>query len=350
MYQKYGILNFSGKRPNASIHKLQSELIEYLKEVVPTGYRPSARELQRKFSFNLYYLFSDIKDLYNKAGFQYKPINNQGIKSEKAIRLTELVVEILPKLGLKLVERRSVHQTGVDILTIDNCNLKIGLEIKASSEREFVKPRNIMQLRRFLTSEKLDKVILVTTTDRVCHLAQISDFEIINYSALKLLCSKAQLKQLEYVRYFSIHNETKHKFVMRQKIIDYAKKLNANGEKISHKRINSDLHVEVFTYFDDLVDLYKQANIQVPMKLLGRRRSSIKYQILYDEYMAQILAYIQEEVRKGRYPSGVEISRVFGVSRIWNFVKVSYLYEQLGLLPYHKRKNRSKVTHTMASI
>ncbi|MFH0831501.1 MAG: hypothetical protein V1886_01380 [archaeon] len=51
--------------------------------------------------------------------------------------------------------------------------------------------------------------------------------------------------------------------------------------------------------------------------------------------------YILEEIKKGnKYPSGEEIAKHFGISHIWNIVKVSELYKELNLKPYLERERR----------
>lgn len=62
--------------------------------------------------------------------------------------------------------------------------------------------------------------------------------------------------------------------------------------------------------------------------------------------------FIIEEIRNGKkYPSGVEIGKSFGISHIWNIVKVSDLYKELGLKPYLERGkgSRSKFTSVQVS-
>jgi hypothetical protein len=53
----------------------------------------------------------------------------------------------------------------------------------------------------------------------------------------------------------------------------------------------------------------------------------------------KVLSFIKGEVRKGRYPSGVEIGKVFGVKHIWNYWKVNDLYRKLKLPTYLERKS-----------
>ena len=52
--------------------------------------------------------------------------------------------------------------------------------------------------------------------------------------------------------------------------------------------------------------------------------------------------YILEEIqKKKKYPSGEEIGKHFGISHIWNVVKVSDLYIELNLKPYLEREHRT---------
>jgi hypothetical protein len=87
---KYDLLCYAGKRPNNSSFNLKNELMSYLREEYVKGHLPSKRELQNKFHLRL---DISIKNLYEDAGLEYKPLANQNIKTQKAKLLLNFILE-----------------------------------------------------------------------------------------------------------------------------------------------------------------------------------------------------------------------------------------------------------------
>lgn len=339
--QTFSLLNFGRKRPNNSLHSMETELVEFLRQESLKGHFPSRRELENTFHLHFGKSFGGIRGLYEKAGVGYRPQRNQATKYEKATLFTAIVLELLPKLGLVASKVRGVHEQGVDILALNKEQKRVGVELKAYTWFEMVKQRNIEQLKRFIAAENLDRCFLLTTTDRIMKSISLQpNITIVSYNALVKLADEKQVEKLNSIRSKSVNEESLWKEQKRQEIIRYAKQLVVQGERPSMQRLNNDLHIELPSYFKNIREFYRQAGISLPSDLWGGHRGRRE---LDSTVLNQFLAYIQEEVQKGRYPGGVDIGKKFGVSHIWNFVRVSELYEMLGIPPYRKRKMRLSV-------
>lgn len=323
---------------------LEKGFIDYLKIEVSKGHYPTRIYLERKFKTSIKPIFKSICDLYFQAGIVYKQENSQELKNKKAKLLTKIALSILPQLGLDVLETRRVYERGVDIVTTDYQGKIIGIEIKAHNKYEPIKKRNYLQLERFLKQEKLSKVILITTSSRFHNSENIlSGIDIIDYEKLRKLCTDEQIKQLNFIRDISIHQETDERNIKREMIINYAKKLAKENEDIAHRKISNDLHLGVFSYFDSIGEVYDKAGILPPIRKIGGRRAS-KLGANYETMVNKILDYMKEEISKGHYPSGIEVGQKFGVKHIWNFITMTELYNRLGINPYKSKNHRFKDT------
>ena len=334
-------LHIPKKRPTACNEILKKELIDYVKNEIQDGHYPSRREIEKKFRVHISVLFGNIENLYISAGSRYIQKNSQEIKKRKADILMDLVLHILPRLQLELIKQRSTRETGIDILAKNKNGKIVGIELKAYNKYERVKKRDINQLKKFLITEKLDKVILISTTSAIqTNLKTFPNIKIILFNDFIKLCNKDMMRFLNFIRTYSIHRETYEFDNKRKKIIEYAKNKAQNGEDISHKKILNDLKLDCKTYFKNIYEVYKEANIPIPTRKIKGRRSKIKSHKTTEDLVNKILAFVKEEVNKNHYPSGIDIGKKFGISHIWNFVKMPDIYHRLGLPAYLERERR----------
>jgi len=306
---------------------------------------PSRREIEGKFKVRIGDIFGGIDNLYLSANLTYKQQNNQELKNKKAKLLNSIALESLHKLNLRLIKSSGVHQKGIDIITKNKKNKRVGIELKAYNKYESIKTKDINQLKRFLAKDNLNKVILITTTNRSQYKLNVpKKVEIIFFDELKRLCKSNRLDNLEFIRNHSIHWKPKYYEKKRADIIKYAKEKANKGEDISYLNISKDLNLDVRTYFKNIYNIYNKANISIPInKIKGFRRSKKLHketEKARDELIMNMLKYISKEVKQNHYPSGIDIGNEFGISHIWNIVKVSDLYKKIGLEPYHARKKR----------
>lgn len=220
IYSTLGIkfLHIPKRRPTGCNEILKKELIDYVKNEIKRGHYPSRRQIEKKFRVHISDLFGNIENLYVSAGSRYIQKNNQEIKKRKADLLMDLVLYILPRLRLKLIKKRSVRETGVDILAKDINGKIIGIELKAYNKYERVKKRDIEQLKRFLIEEKLDKIILITTASAIqAHLKMLPNIKIILFNDFVKIYNKDMINFLKFIRNYSIHKETYEKQKKRKK-------------------------------------------------------------------------------------------------------------------------------------
>ena len=337
----FTLLSSCSKRPNNSIQAVEAELIQYLQMQAKKGHFPSRRELQQQFHLHFDKSYGGIVGIYQKAGLEYKSHINQAIKYEKAQLFTEFALSFLPSLSLKPIEVRGVHDRGVDLVALDEKGNRIGIELKGYCCFESVKQRNIEQLLRFVTSEKLAACYLFTTTDRIGSVALQKKVRIYCYSELSELANDMQRQLLQIISSKSVNQDSEDKKKKREEIIAHAQELSKHGIEVTIKRLNCDLHIAFRSYFSNILEFYKLSGLPLPRYLWGGRRGT---RPMNTDILHQILEYILDNVKMGRYPTGVEIGKKFGVSHIWNIISMTELYGLLDIAPYQKRKERDCVS------
>ncbi len=347
IYFKLGfdILNFPAKRPNKSYHMLKEKILEYVRKEIAEGHYPSRREIEKLFRVRLFLLFDGIEDLYSKSGSRYLQKSSHELKIEKSKALLKIALDdILPKLNLVTVEYSKVHQHGADIVAKDIFGKLIVIELKAYNKFEPIKEKDVNQVRRFLSRYKTDKAIIITTTNKIQKTVSIpKNIRVIDFEELKNLISTKYAEKLEFIRLYSIHRETNEINSKREKIIQYAKQKYSEGKEFSCSSILKELHIDTRTCFGSIYEIYKETGIPLPPKKIKGLRAKI-HDNSTAELKKKILQYVKEQVQKGNYPSGISIGQKFGISHIWNFIKVSEIYHSLGLPAYHERKTRKYVT------
>lgn len=339
---KYKLLYYSGKRPNNSINELRKEVIIYLQKESKKGHFPSKRELHYNFNMNI---SAPIEKLYSEAGIEYQPAINQHIKVKKASILLKIVLDNLHILGLLHVKHREIRERGIDIVTKKGKE-KIGIELKAYNKHETLKAKDIAQVNRFIEKEGLDRAILITTTEHTeVGLTSTNKIRIIKGKELKnIINNEKYKKQLEYILNFSSNRENVQKQIKRKKILEYvSRKFRLEGKKASCLDIQINLHMDVSSYFKGLSEIYKILGILPPTRKMRGPRAKNPDQEIIEMWKDAFKLFIMEELIRGnKYPSGKKIGNKFGISHIWNIVKVSELYSELGVKPYGERGTGSR--------
>ncbi len=319
------------------IEKLHSVVIPYIQHEVKLGHYPSRREMINLFHAD-FGIDGGIAGLYNKAGLEYQLKINQAIKYDKAEMLTKIVLSILPKMGLISIEVRSVHQRGVDIIAKNAAGKKIGLELKAYYEFERVKARNIQQINRFITDEKLDYCYLITTTEKISGIELLDNrAEIIPNSNLVKFCDDEQKNVINYIRTRSVNTESPEKSQKQKEIIEYVKRKVKNEGSFTLSQLNSDLKLGSRWYFKNILEIYNASEIKVPSRLWGGLRGKKPFS---EHIRNEMLDYLKSEISKGHYPSGADLSKKYGIIHVWNHIKMSELYRSIGVPAYRDRKKR----------
>lgn len=331
------------KRPKGCQNILKEELIEYVKREVEKGHFPSRRELEKTFRIKIGILFGNIENLYIEAGSKYLKKENQQLKEKKAKILLDLSKNILEKLNLEILSFRGINERGIDIITNDINGRKIGMELKAYNKFESIKEKDILQMKRMLNKENILRGIIITTTSRIQKNLKIPrNIKIIAFNSLEKLINPEVKGLINFIRDYSVHYETKEKVRRRKEIIEYFKEIIKKNKAIKISELSKDLKIDFYSYFESVYDLYKEAEIVIPSLSMRGIRNKEKIYIAKNDLINKISNFIEVETKKGYYPTGKDIKKTFGISHIWNFVRMSELYRKLNLPPYLERKHRFK--------
>ncbi len=339
------MLKHSGKRPNNCGFQLKKDLIRYIQQETKQNHYPSRRELENKFRFRLCTATKGIKKLYEQAGVEYVQKNSQELKQKKADLLTQIVLKILSKLNLDAVHVSSVHERGVDIVAYDKYNNLIGIELKAHNKYEAIKKRNINQLIRF-SKQSYSRIILITTASIIQPNLKIpKEIQILFYEDLVKLLGDSHSESLTFIRNKSVHTETDERRKKRQLILDYVRKRLKQGKTISYKDMEKKLHLHVGSYFKNISDIFIQSDVMIPVKVLKRqakisKRNKNANTTLRQMAINQILDYARTEIKKGNYPSGIDVGKHFGIAHIWDLINMNELYNILEEPAYLERKSK----------
>lgn len=346
------LLFYKGKRPDNTQEEVREELVEYIREEAKRNHFPSRREIEHSFHLRLGGLIGNIASLYKSADLTYRLAPNQDIKSEKARLLLELIIENFGRFNLSLLEYRRVTQRGIDIIATRD-GLRIGIEIKAYNQYEPLKNKDIQQVKRFIRQEALESALLITTTGLEQTTLEVFDkIRVIKYAELcEILDSPSQRKTLSYVREYSVNRVDSSRELKKQKMLEYVRRsYETEGRKPGHHDVVKACHLNPRTYFGSIFEIYRILGIPPSPKNMGGRRARSPHKERIETWKNEFKKYILSEVRKGRYPSGVEIGRHFGISSIWSIVNVSELYRELGLRPYSERKGRLPLSQSSNAL
>lgn len=113
--------------------ELKEKIIKYVQSEAKKGHFPTYEEIDRKFSTNLNHLFSGIREVYSAGKIEYKRDPNPFVKYKKEKKLTEICKKIFSKRGYKIKKISIGPSTkgGPDIILEDKKNNLIPVEIKA---------------------------------------------------------------------------------------------------------------------------------------------------------------------------------------------------------------------------
>jgi hypothetical protein len=159
------------------------------------------------------------------------------------------------------------------------------------------------------------------------------------------------IRSLQFIRAHSTNQEDSSKAVKRQQILDYVLSECKKGHKPSCIDIANAMHTDIRTCFDGLFEIYKILKIPPPIKNMGGLRAKTPDTESISLWKEEFKRFILEEINCGRkYPSGVDIAKHFGISHVWNIVKVSELYAELGLKSYRERGKGSRISTSVPDV
>ncbi len=335
-------LNLDPKNRPRDINKeIRKELIEYIRKEVKEKHFPSRREIEKKFKIRLDSYFNNIKHLYEESGARYKLHANQNLKVIKAKLLLKLILKNLNKINLKLISARGINERGIDILAKQE-EIKVGIEIKAYNKEEKLKARDIQQVKKFIEKEKLDKAIIITTSNKRDNNLKISNnILIIDYNTLvKIL--REEDKELLFIRNYSINREDISRNIKKQRILNYVeRKYKGENKKPTCIEIAKKLHLDIYSYFINLSEIYKILKIPPPLKNMGGKKGKKPDKESIELWKTEFKRYMLKTIKdKKVYPSGDTIAKHFKIGSIWNITNMTDIYKELGFKPYLERDKR----------
>jgi len=255
--------------------------------------------------------------------------------------LLKIVRDVLGKLGLKIVKARRVQEHGVDIIARDNKGDFVSIELKAYNKYEAVKPKNIEQLKNSLKRENIKRGMLIATTSKIKSNMKVpNNIRIILFDEFSNLCKPETKTDLEFIRNYSVHIETEEKEAKRKKIINFIREESSNGRKIKIDSINKKFRIDFYSYFNNFYDAIKKSGIDMKTIEIRRIRNKEQREEAKRALIEKILKFIEDESKKGYYPTSVDIKKKFGITHVWNYVRMSDLYRKLNLPPYLERGGR----------
>ena len=343
LYLNLGVnfLYFPVKRPEGCQEILRKELIKYVKDEINKNHYPSRREIESKFRVKIGLLFGNIESLYNQAKSKYIQKDNQFLKQQKAELFLNIVKELLEKFNLRIVRFRKAQEQGIDIVAKDMNNELVGIELKAYNKYEAVKAKNIEQLINSLNKEGIRSGVLITTTSKIQNNLRIPEnIRIISFDEFSKFCKPEMKSKLDFIRNHSVHIETKEKEAKRNEIKEFIRKEYANGKKLKAIDINKNFKIDFYNYFNSFYEALEKVGIDIEPKEIRRIRNKEKREKVKQILIDKILKFIETESKKGYYPTAEDIKKNFGISHIWNYVKMSELYKKLDLPLYLERKKR----------
>ena len=160
------------------------------------------------------------------------------------------------------------------------------------------------------------------------------------------------MKKLQFIRNHSVHQEDLFKAVKRQQILDYVlDEYVRKCKKPSCADIHEATNMELYTYFKSLSEIYKILRIPPPLRGMHGSRAKTPDNDVIILWKEEFKKFIIDKINNGeKYPTGVEIAKHFGISHIWNVVKVSDLYIELGLKPYLERGKGSRTSTSVQGV
>ncbi len=306
---KYPLLYHWEKRPDHSEKLMQKDLINYIKEEATKNHFPSRRELETRLCFQLSPTFKGILGLYASAKINYKLAPNQQEKINKATILLNIISKNLTKLNLTLIKNRKVNERGIDILAFDESGL-VGIELKAYNKGETLKLKDLIQVKKAIIQENLSRAIIITTTDKIKAKIMPEDkIRVITYSELTNILSIKHLSEIEYIQNSSVNIWTKDKELKRQRILDFVSTKYKKGIKSSYKLILKELNLDLYTYFDNLFEIYKILKVLPPTKNMRGLRAKYPDKDLLELWKTKFKEYILEETKKGHIRQGLRLEK-----------------------------------------
>lgn len=305
----------------------RSKIINYLKKEASNGHYPGRHEIQERLGIWFYSYFDDIKKPYVLANIDITKLKfNPFVGSEKEKRLTKIASALLSRMGFRIIEM--YRRNGADILVMDNHSNLIPVELKAYHRNNNLpistvfskKYRNeIEQIESYINNCISLYGILITTTNRIRvkipkNVKLIDGKEIIHL--LKKYKLEEHIPSEEWIRNtYSSFDRKINEDIVRKDIIKYVRDNSSKGLYPSMRNIDKKFCINVATYFKNMLEIYKTAKLEPPLRLLPKNEAKNK-----------LAEYILFKVKTGRYPSLEDVEKRFKIHFRSYFKNANELY------------------------
>lgn len=330
-------------------NKLREEIVEYIRLRGKNGHYPTYMELDEKFHTNIKGLFSGIKEIYSAAAVEYKREPNPFIKYKKEEKLTKICMKIFKRQGYK-VKKVSIGPSspeGADIILYKSGRL-IPVEIKAyhkfgklgmgKNSKDIYLQDEVKQISRYIQDLGGPYGFLVTSTNRVMIREMPPNVRLLLGKDLRKLLidyeMDKELKDLDWIKdTYASYDKKEIINLGQKKILEYVKSELSKGRYISRREINEKFKINLNTYFSSMKEIYQRLGVD-PYSLPSHRMGG---QIDKDILRNRILAFVQEEVEKGNYPTYKEIQQRFCcLPKLYFLNGIREIYKLAGV-PYNRK-------------
>ena len=115
-------------------------------------------------------------------------------------------------------------------------------------------------------------------------------------SLLKII---GENKEFSFIRNYSVNREDASRKIKRQKILDYVAQQYKKGLKPTYSEILKNLHLDLYSYFDDFFEIYKILQIPPPLKNMkgkhAKNRDEESIKLWKDEFKKYIMKEVKEK-------------------------------------------------------
>jgi len=175
--------NFAHKTySKEKIDRNKKRIINLIKKETKKGFYPSRNSIQKLLNLKFDLYFPNIKAAYIAAGINYQRLCPIILGRNKETALTNIILILLKRLGYR-IERVSIYDKQFknkkeDIKILNKNQKPILVELKAFRKDYNVSKRELIQLKRYMDEQKIEKGLFITTSNKVNY--QIKNIKVID--------------------------------------------------------------------------------------------------------------------------------------------------------------------------
>jgi hypothetical protein len=344
---RYDRRSYYKERQDEKSAIIREKILKFVKNQVVKGKYPTRNEIEDTFNIGILYYFGNLRNLYKKAGIEFKP--HFGPKND--IEKIKMKRQIIKYIRNKIINEEYLPNV-----------LEIKKVFKVGPETYF--PQGIKQIikeagfdkklfRAFTCLEKERKLIEIAT----CILEDFGYHIISNKNKIgpDIIAEingnlipveiKAFNKSSVFPFFYGIDKNTTRD--PARQIINYVKEMKASSGIIittAHRidpsfraRIPSNIVILVYDDIERFVNNYKKRNFRNYLNFVANPSIEANRDEKIQKVRGRVTGYIKKEAKKGHYPTVKEIQRRFGINILVYFKNIFEAYEEASVsYPAHK--------------